>query len=97
MVKVKKSRFLRTKGLSFFVKVKKLNGKVVSRRSPIKNKIFRFLQANTDSYAWIYLKVSYKPGFINEGKYTFDQKHELLNAWRSFTEEDLIKDIIKNY
>jgi len=88
---------VRKKELSFYVKIKKLNGKVISRRSPIKRKVFNFLQAGISEFKSIYLCVTYKRGFRNEGKYTFDQKHELLNAWRSFTEEDLIRDIIENY
>jgi hypothetical protein len=90
-------RFTRKTGLSFFVKIKKLDGRVVSRRSPAKRKVYNFLQAGSAKFKWIYLKVTYKPGLANEGKYSFDQKHELLNAWQCFTEENLIKDVITNY
>lgn len=95
MPKIK--RFTRKKGLSFYVSIKKLNGKVIKRQSPIKMKVFYFLQANSEKYARIFIRITYKPGLVNEGEYTFDQKNEMINAWQSFTDEDLIKDAITNY
>ena len=92
MSKIK--RFARQKGLSFYVVIKKPNGKVLSRLSPQKSKVSRFLQANWENYAQIYLKVTYKPGIINEGVYLPKDKHEVMNAWNSFTSEDLIKDAL---
>ena len=89
-----RAKKIRQKGLSFFIKIKKLDGGVISRRSSIKKKIFNYFQANRNEFKWIYLCVTYKPGFINEGKYHPNEEHEFLNAWRSFTEEDLIKDAL---
>lgn len=89
-----RAKKIRQKGLSFFVKIKKLDGKVISRRSPQKKKISIFLEANRNEYAWIYILVTYKPGIFNEGKYYPQDDHEVMNAWRSFTEEDLIKEAL---
>jgi hypothetical protein len=87
---------VKQKGLSFYVKIKKLNGEVISKQSGAKKTIWNLFEPQILGFKWIYIRVTYKPGFYNDGKYTFDQKHELLNAWRSFTEEDLIRDVI-NY
>jgi hypothetical protein len=89
-----RTKKIRQKGLSFSVKIKKLDGKVISRRSSIKMKVFNFLKAGGNEFKWIYLCVTYKPGIYNEGKYYPKDKHEILNAWQSFTEEDLIMEAL---
>jgi len=89
-----KTKKIRQNGLSFYVKIKFLDGKVISRRSPIKMRVWNFLQASLNEFKSIYLCITYKKGIINEGKYKFEEKHELINAWKSFTEEDLIREAL---
>ena len=96
-MKKTRKKATRKNGLSFYVKIKLLDGKVISRRSPIKRKVLNFLQANGTEFKWVYLLVTYKPGFYNDGKYKMDQVDELWKAWRAFTEESLIKEVIEEY
>lgn len=85
---------IKQKGLSFYLKIKLLDGKVISRRSPIKRKILLFSKAGINEFKWIYLRVTYKPSIYNDGKYyTYE---DFLNAWKSFTAEKLINEAI-NY
>jgi hypothetical protein len=60
-------------------------------------KIFNFLRLAGEPFKYIYIRVTYKPMVINEGRYTQKDMKELWNAWRCFTDEELIEDIIKNY
>ena len=92
--RVKKGKFLRKLGLSFYAKIEDSNGLVTIRLSSIKRKIFNFLTKAPVRFKSIYLRVTYKPGIINEGKYKSDQIDEMWNAWRSFTDEGLIKDAL---
>ena len=82
------------KKLSFYVKIKKINGEVISRRSPYKTRVLNFIKATSFKFQWIYLLVTYKRGLFNDGKYYQNQKNELMNAWQSFTDEDLIRDVL---
>jgi len=91
---LRKRKTITQKGLTFSVKIKKTNGEVVSRRSPIKRKVFNFLQAGRMEYVWIYLLVAYKKGVYNDGKYYQKYDAELIKAWQAFTEENLINDAL---
>jgi len=91
---LKKRKTITGAGLSFFCRIKLINGEVVSRRSPIKLKVFNFIQARKTKFKTIYLLVTYKKGIYNDGFYRQNQYDEFLKAWQSFTEENLIKDAL---
>ena len=93
----RKGKFHRAKGLSFYAKIKYLDGRVSIRLSPLKKKIFHFLPNEPVGIKWIYIRVTYKPRVINEGKYYAKDIDEMWKAWSCFTEEDYIKEVIANY
>jgi hypothetical protein len=89
-----KNRFTKSSELRFYAKVKKLDGTIKIKVSPRKAKIALFLNRHSDKFKYIYLRVTYKKGITNEGKY-FNYP-EVKNAWLAFTDEDLIKEAL-NY
>ena len=90
-------KFTRKTGLSFYTKIKLLDGKVISRRSPKKTMIYNFLKANKNQFKWVYIKVTYKPKIYNDGKYKTGEWEELMRAWKTFTEESFIREVIAEY
>lgn len=75
-------KFIKKNKVIFCAKIIKVNGDLISRRSPKKMKIYHFLQANSASFISIYIRVTYKQGFYNDVKYVFNQKEVLINAWK---------------
>lgn len=78
--------------LKMRVIITKSNGEVCERLSRFKLRILSFAKANYDEGDKIQFKITYKPGIENKGEY-HDWK-EFLKAYISFTEEDLIKDVL---
>lgn len=79
-----------------FMAIIKENGKEVCRRqSYSKMKVYNFSERNFFKGRKIVLRVTYKPGIKNWGVY--DNWEDFLLAWRSFTADKFIKDVIKNY
>jgi len=60
----------------------------------MKRKVLIFLKAVKNEFKWVYLSVVYKKGIMNEGKYYWEERHEIFNAWQSFTDEDLIREAL---
>lgn len=94
---MKPKRYLRRAGLRFYAKIKLLDGKVLTLHSCKKMRVSSFVQANSAEFKYIYIKVTYKEGIYNDGKYYTHQLNELWNAWKCFTEETFIKEVLNDY
>jgi hypothetical protein len=80
---------------TFVVRITKPDGEVKRLDSAIKRKILNYSKLEYSKNDVIYLRVNYnikKPEIINEGKY--NNWKDFLNAWKSFTDKDLIKDAL---
>lgn len=97
-MKGSKTKMSRILGLLFYAKITFLDGKVVDKHSHSKKAICLFINREIRSkFKSIYIKVIYKKGIYNDGKYLAKDIDEMWKAWRAFIEEDLIRDAINNY
>jgi hypothetical protein len=78
--------------LKFVIKITKPNKVVLRRLSRIKRLSFNYSKRHYVEGDKINLLVIYKPGITNEG--TYYTWPDFLNAWESFTDEDLIADAL---
>lgn len=72
--------------------ITKSDGEVCERFSRFKMRILGFSKAIYSEGDKIEFKVTYKPNIENEGVY--NKWKDFINAYQSFTEEDLIKEAL---
>lgn len=92
---IKTTRNSTESGLFYRVTITKPDKTTIATTRRKKLKMLSFIKANFSENDKIELVVNYKPGFSNEG--TYHSWKDFYQAWSMFTEEELIKDAIKNY
>jgi hypothetical protein len=87
-----KTKIPKRDSLVYYLKIVDNHNLESTMLSKKKLRIARFVNTINPNFKSCYLRVTYKPGIINEGVYT--NKADLINAWKIFSEEDLIKEVM---